>query len=361
MSVKIAEIAGTRALGQHRTAGLLLALAVGISAGGVKTLYAQGFASSSRPDLARPAEATPRPAPLPERATGDYLINVDDVLDVYFYDVPELSREYTVGRTGTISIPLLPKPVESAGLTADQLARSIEENFRQTGRLSRPDVTVTVKESRWSVVTVEGAVRSPQAVPVPGASTLLTVLAQCGGRADDAGNTLTITRGSVALRELTRSGATPSPTVTVPFKRLVDVNDSMSKLEVWPGDRISVDHAGLFYVLGQVGHPGGYNLKSADEQVSVLQALALAGDITSIAKVSRTIILRKNPKTPNGRDEIALNMKDILQGRSPDRVLEADDILYVPASGSKRTIRELGTIGQVVVTGTAGAVIYSRF
>jgi polysaccharide export outer membrane protein len=210
------------------------------------------------------------------------------------------------------------------------------------------------------VVTVEGAVRSPQAVPVPGASTLLTVLAQCGGRADDAGNTLTITRGSVALRELTRSGATPSPTVTVPFKRLVDVNDSMSKLEVWPGDRISVDHAGLFYVLGQVGHPGGYNLKSADEQVSVLQALALAGDITSIAKVSRTIILRKNPKTPNGRDEIALNMKDILQGRSPDRVLEADDILYVPASGSKRTIRELGTIGQVVVTGTAGAVIYSR-
>jgi polysaccharide export outer membrane protein len=282
-------------------------------------------------------------------------------LDVYVYDVPELSREYTVNGAGTITVPLLPNPVQAAGLSPDQLSRSLEETFRKTGRLSHPQVTVSVKQSRSSVVTVEGAVKSPQAVPVTGRTRLLIVLTQCGGRADDAGSTITVTRSDLALHELAQEGVPASRNATVEFKKLIDPSDPTSKFEVWPGDRVSVEHAGLFYVLGQVSRPGGYNLKSADEQVTVLEALAIAGDATPVAKVEKTMILRKNPKAPNGHMEIALNVKQILAGRTPDSILRADDILYVPSSKVKYAIRGLGMAGQAMASAAGSAVVYARF
>ena len=73
------------------------------------------------------APAPPSPAPL----SDEYLINPDDVLDVYVYDVPELSHTYTVSPSGAVTVPLLPKPLQAAGLTPDQFARAMEEAFRQ--------------------------------------------------------------------------------------------------------------------------------------------------------------------------------------------------------------------------------------
>ena len=339
---------------------LLLALVVAMGVGGTcLRLGAQEPPPGSPGD--RASAGTPISTPVPTARPGEYRIAPDDVLDVYVYDVPELSREYTVNSVGTITIPLLPRPIEAGGLTPDQLAHSLEESFRTAGRLSHPQITVSLKQSRVSVVTVEGAVKSPQTVPVIGPTKLVSVLFQCGGRADDAGNTLKVTRGEIARRDLAQEGEPAAVTTNVEFKRLMDPNDPTSKLDVWPGDRVSVDHAGLFYVLGQVSRPGGYNLKSADEQVSVLQALALAGDATAIAKIDKTMILRKNPKAPNGREEIALNVKDILKGRSPDQVLQADDILYIPVSGSRRALRGMGSFGQAMANAAGGAAIYTRF
>ena len=276
---------------------------------------------------------------------------------MYVYDVPELSREYIVNSAGNVTVPLLPKPVRAAGLSPDQFARALEHSFRQAGSLSRPQITVTVKQSRRSVVTVEGAVKSPQVVPVIGRTQLLSVLSQCGGLADDHGSTVTVSRGALAMHDLAVEGGQATPTVTVELKKLMDGNDPMSQFAVWPGDRVSVERAGIFYVLGQVGRPGGYNLTSAKEQVTILEALAIAGDITFVAKGSKAVIIRKDPTAPTGRKEIALNLGHILAGRSPDQVLQSNDILYVPASGGKRAIRTLASVPAGVVT----AAMYSRF
>ena len=45
--------------------------------------------------------------------------------------------------------------------------------------------------------------------------------------------------------------------------------------EVEPGDHIVVTRAGVVYVIGDVGRPGGYLIENKDT-VTVLQALALA-------------------------------------------------------------------------------------
>jgi polysaccharide biosynthesis/export protein len=293
--------------------------------------------------------------------TGSYAINPEDILDIYVYDVPELSREYTVNDDGTVTVPLLPKPARAAGLSPDQFARSLEENFRQSGRLTRPQIMVSVKQSRRSVVIVEGAVKLPQAVPVMGRTRLLSVLNQCGGRSEDAGATVTVTRGEPALRDLANEATPPSAIAKVDLRKLTNPDDPTSRFEVWPGDRVRVERAGVFYVLGEVARPGGYNLLSADEQVSVLQALALAGDTTRIAKVDKTVLIRKDPKAPNGRVEIPLNLKAMLDGRSADRVLQASDILYVPVSGGKRALRSAGAVAAATATAAGAAAVYSRF
>ncbi|PYV13175.1 MAG: hypothetical protein DMG21_21680 [Acidobacteria bacterium] len=362
MRLRMSRIIGTRPiLGRYPLTTLVLAAAVGLVEGSAHvTLKAQDPGQGSKADLAGSALKVPPPATLPAARPGEYVISPEDVLDVYVYDVPELSREYTVNAAGTITVPLLPKPVDAAGLSPDQLAHSLEESFRQSGRLSRPQVTVSIKQSRRSVVDVGGAVKSPQAVPVLGPTPLLSILSQCGGAADDAGSTVTITRGGLALHDLALEGGTASPTATVEFKKLMDGNDPTSKFEVWPGDRVSVEQAGVFYVLGEVNHPGGYNLKSAHEQLSVLQALAIAGDVTSVAKRDGAKLIRKDPKAPNGRKEVALNLPDILTGRSPDRILQADDILYVPSSKGRRAVRGLGAVGSAMAGAAGAAVVYRR-
>jgi polysaccharide export outer membrane protein len=353
---RVSRVFGPRRASEHRWAvGLWAALTAAVAAGaGAASLKAQ---TPARGPSVEPSAA----APLPPSRAIEYLINPEDTLDIYVYDVPELSREYTVGPDGNVTVPLLPKGVAAAGLTPDQFARSLEETFRQSGRLSHPQITVSVKQSRRSMVTVDGAVKSPQTVPVMGPTLLLAVLSQCGGRADDAGNVITISRGEVALHELADQGVPASTTAKVEFKKLMNPDDPASKTEVWPGDRVFVEHAGLFYVLGQVARPGGYNLTSADEQVSVLDALALAGDATSIAKVDKTMLIRKDPKALNGRDEIALNLKDILEGRSPDQILKANDILYVPASGSRRAVHSAGAVATTMAAAAGAAVVYTRF
>jgi polysaccharide export outer membrane protein len=286
------------------------------------------------------------------------LINPGDVLDVYVYDVPELTHTYTVSPAGTIIVPLLPNPLQVAGLTPDQVARAMEEAFRQSGRLRRPEIAVSVTQSRNSSISVDGAVKAPQVLPMTWQQKLVDVLARCGGLADDAGATVTITRGALALRDLQMEGGLTAPTVTIDLKKVMDGNDPASTITVWPGDRVSVERAGVFYILGEVRSPGGYTLKNSHDELTVLRALAISGDVTSVANKSKAMIIRKDPKAANGREEIALNLKDILAGRSPDVKLQANDILFIPGSGGKKALHTLTAVpGEVVGAAATTALV----
>ncbi len=309
---------------------------------------------------AAPALPTLPAAPSPAPAYDEYLINPGDVLDVYVYDVPELSHTYTVSPSGFVTMPLLPTPVRAAGLTPDQFARATEEAFRQSGRLNRPEIAVSVKQSLASSVAVEGAVKNPLILPEIARIRLVDVLTQCGGLADDAGTSVTITRSPLALRNLAAEGKPATPTLTIELKKVMDVTDPASMIEVWPGDRVSVERErpDVYYVLGEVKSPGGYTLKKGYEELTVLRALALAGDATSVAKRSKAMIIRKDPKGPQGREEIKLDLQRILLGKCPDPKLQADDILFVPGSNGKKALKTIENApGYIVSEAGAAAII----
>jgi len=123
---------------------------------------------------------------------------------------------------------------------------------------------------------------------------------------------------------------------------------------IWPGDRVSVGRSGVYYVLGEVRTPGGFPLKNGHDELTVLRALAMAGDVTSVAKKNKAMILRSDPQSPNGRDEIKLDLSSILAGKTTDPILQANDILFIPGSDGKKVLRTLTGVPASAL-GQAGA------
>ena len=307
-------------------------------------------------------DLSPKFASAPE--LPDYIISPDDVLGISVYDAPDVSGEYRVGPTGQLELPLLPEAVVAAGLTTAQLSKLLVTKYREEEIFSNARVTVAVKQSRVHSITVGGAVKNPQIYPLFGKTTMWDVLSQAGGLSDDAGNTGVVIRGGVAIAALKESGACTLPssaaacaeTLTIDLRRLTETGDPGSNVELYPGDRVTVQRAGVVYVVGAVNRPGGFPLRSSEEEMTVLKALALAEDMKSTAQKSKAVIIRKNTQE-NERQEIAVDLKKVLAGRAPDPRMQPSDILFVPDSSGMKVLHR-GVEAAVYLT--TGLIIWRR-
>jgi polysaccharide export outer membrane protein len=332
------------------------ALAAVLTLLGSGCLLAQGLPTtdvSSAPRISSSRLAT-------ASVRSEYYIAPDDQLYIDFVDVPEFTREFRVSPDGQIVLPMLPGAIEAAGLKPAQLAEIVADKYRTADILSDPQVTVWVKESRMHSIAVTGAVRNPQLYPIFGGTTLLDVISQAGGLADDAGDTATITRGDIAIRILAREKAVSgydgehapvAPTLAVDLNRLMGGGDPSFNPALYPGDRVTVKRAGVIYVVGGVNRPGGFTLRSDREEMTVLKAIALAEDVKPTARPGHAMIIRKDPQNPKAHEQIPIDLKKVLAGSAPDTPMEANDILFVPDSTSKRALRRGAEAAVQIATG----------
>jgi polysaccharide export outer membrane protein len=130
-------------------------------------------------------------------------------------------------------------------------------------------------------------------------------------------------------------------------------------VEIRPGDTVVVTKAGIVYVVGAVNKPGGFTMKASTHGMTVLQALALAEDAKTTARRDQTVIIRNDSQAPEGRRQIPVDLKAILKGKSPDPVLQAEDILFIPDSSGKRAFNR--GIESVVQAATGVAIYGARF
>ena len=320
-----------------------------------------GLAQAQKPISPQAVAPLPFPRPatsgaLPAGHLGQrYVIAKDDLLDVDVVGVQELSREYRVDGDGMMTLPMLSRPVMAAGLTLEQLSQGIRSALLAAGLLSDPQVTVTVKSSPWNTVVLSGAAKKTGVYPVYGQMTLLELLTEAEGLSDDAGNTAIVTRAANAPA---RPGPNPSPERAAPsrplkvdLRRLWQNGDSSLDVDLFAGDRVMVERAGIVYVMGGVNRAGGFPLSNDEEPMTILRAIALAGNLTREAKPAKAIIIRKAPSAPGGRQEVRVDLKKVLSNQAPDQQLLASDILYVPESGAKRTL-------DTVINTAVGATIW---
>jgi polysaccharide export outer membrane protein len=329
----------------------------------------------------------------------DYVIGNGDVLSIEVFDVKELSRDVRVSQTGTIGMPLVPVRLHVSGLTELQAGQKITELLEANGLVSHPDVSVTIKERKSKPITVVGAVAHPLVYQADSQVTLLEVLAEAGGLSNDAGGQVIVTRpvremtfddsepppndpaggraaGSRPVKPESKpltaaaapsssaasgtaaeppdlsapnaspqksinaagipSASVPVDTITVNLFELMEAGNTKNNITLEAGDVVTVPHAGIVYVLGAVGRPGGFVLTNDREQLSTLKILALAGGFTTTAKTDRAVIIRKDAQ--GQQHEVTLDLKKIEKRQAEDLQLQPSDILYVPQSGAKQAL-----------------------
>ncbi len=117
------------------------------------------------------------------------------------------------------------------------------------------------------------------------------------------------------------------------------------------GDIVTVPHAGIAYVLGAVNKPGGYVMANDHSQMTTLRLLSLSGGLSRTAKKDRAVIIRKDRQ--GQQQQVAVDLKKVLERTTEDVPLQASDILYVPDSASKQAMYRALEFGLALGAGVA--------
>jgi polysaccharide biosynthesis/export protein len=122
-------------------------------------------------------------------------------------------------------------------------------------------------------------------------------------------------------------------TITVNLGQILESGDMASNIVLLPGDVVTVPHAGIVYVLGAVGRPGGYTVANDRAQLTTLKLLSLAGGLNHTAKGSHAYIVRKD--VSGKQTQVEVDLQKVMKFQSEDLQLRPSDILYVPTSAAK--------------------------
>jgi polysaccharide biosynthesis/export protein len=299
-----------------------------ISVGMMRTLWVLAFSSVAFPQV--------RPAVMPEISTSNLPVNLpaqpigpNDLISVSVYDAPEFTRAVRVGADGQIRFPMLKSKIKALGSLPSDLETSIAEALAVEDLIVDPFVTVEVVEYASRPINVTGAVRRPLTFQAAGPVTLLDAIARAEGLTLEAGPEILVSRldpdpSNVNARTVQR----------IPVKELMEASDPNLNLKLEGGEEIRVPEVGKVFVLGNVHKPGAFAVQEASE-TTVLKMLALSEGLMPFA--SRKAYIYRREDTTGPKNEIAIELKKIMDRKAPDVALMANDILYIPDNSGRRT------------------------
>lgn len=265
-------------------------------------------------------------------ADEDYLLGPGDLVQIDFFNVPELSGEFQVLPNGTINLPQIGAvPVRGQTLSLTEKVISA----KAASILRYPVVTVGLLTARPISVAIAGEVTSP------GTYTLRPGDGTTAGTIPSLTETLILAQGVTQSADLSRIVIRrPNPynrsadSVTVNLWDLVNRGDINQDLRLRDGDSVFVppsdgidldlawrmsdisfatppDRPIQVSIIGEVDRPGPYTLtgesfrntqgNTVSLQVpTVTRAIQTAGGITQSADV-RNIVLKRTPRNGPGQ------------------------------------------------------------
>lgn len=146
---------------------------------------------------AGPATAQDRQSesgPSGEVLTEQYRLGPEDVIEVFVWREPDLSRTVMVRPDGKVSLPLVDE-IHAAGKSALEIQDEITRALARY--LESPVVSVVVAEINSPTVSVVGEVREAGRYPLRQRTTVLDALALAGGFTEfaDRGHVVIVRRG----------------------------------------------------------------------------------------------------------------------------------------------------------------------
>jgi polysaccharide export outer membrane protein len=278
--------------------------------------------------------AAAAPSAAPANVTS-YVLGPEDQITVRVFAADDIAdKPVQIDNDGSVTLPMIGR-VHAAGLTVEQLQANLVTAYKKY--FKDPQVTVQVNDFRSQPVSVAGNVTTPGVVQLRGNRNLMEVIGQAGGLRADAGDSVLITR-NLSQGPIPVAGAFTDPTgkysvAHINIRTIMSGKDPEANIQIKPHDVITIPRARLVYVLGNVGRPGGY-VMTENENMSITQAIALAGGWDKTAALSSARVLRADGGPT--REQIPANVKKIMENKAPDLQLRPDDILYVPNSLTKQ-------------------------
>jgi polysaccharide export outer membrane protein len=261
----------------------------------------------------------------------DYVIGVDDVLNVSVWQRQDLNRTVVVRSNGKITFPPV-GDVQAAGLTTSALAQSIEDELYSYMRES-PQVTVAVAAFNSQKVFVTGQVAQPGRYAFERIPGLVEVLAAAGGVLPGA---------QLSEIRVIRGTGTKPETMVADLSKYYETGETGDLPPVQPGDMIYVPgsfvgaggQAGgqvaggggnVAYVFGQVARPGAYALGS---QADIVEVLSLAGGTGPLADLRHVQVVANEA---GGRVVAEIDLESYLaQGSGAGFPVRPGDTINVP-------------------------------
>jgi polysaccharide export outer membrane protein len=286
--------------------------------------------------------------------SGNYVLGPSDEIVILALDAEEIANKpIRISTSGDINLPMIGR-LHVAGMTVEDL--EIELRQRLKAYIVNPEVAVNITQFRSQPVSIIGHVGSPGVIQLEGRKTLIEVLSMVGGLRADAGSEIRITRksewGRIPLVSAVMDPNGNHSIATVNYRSIIDASHPEENIQIFPFDVISVARADVVYVIGEVRRPGGFVLNDK-QSISILQVLAQAEGLAPTASPQNSKIIRPIPGA--NRIEIAVNLKDLLQGKIKDMTLQPEDILFVPDSYAKGALRR--TL-DAALQATTGLILY---
>jgi polysaccharide biosynthesis/export protein len=250
---------------------------------------------------------------------------------------------------GDVVLPLLGR-VHAAGLTEEELRAALVHNLDRY--MYDPEVRIFVKSYSSREVAVSGEVHSPGMYTVHGPTeTIHDLIIRAGGITTNAAQKIVLTPGKATARASSSSSVQPDYSGTrtdganaagsledaddmlgdaTPY--VVDLSSGKSAerylaIPVRPGDMLYVPRAGSVTVTGWVYSPRSFEITNG---LTVLGAVSQAGGTLFAADASRVKVLRQG-KGQETRT-LVVNLNNIKAARTPDVLVQANDIIDVPYS-----------------------------
>ncbi|WP_373991127.1 polysaccharide export protein EpsE [Duganella sp. BuS-21] len=238
---------------------------------------------------------------------ADVLLGAGDVVKMSVFGNADLTLETRVSESGSITVPLIGE-VAVGGLSTSAAEKKVAGLLESGGFVKKPQVNLLVTVLNSQQVSVLGQVNRPGRYPVEGRRSVLEMLAQAGGSAQDGAETIVLirTKDGKSTREL------------IDIIGLVRDGELQRNLEVLGGDVLYVERAPRVYIYGEVQRPGSFRLERG---MTVVQALSAGGGLTARG-TERDIRIKR--RDAGGKLEVIKAKHDDL--------LRNDDVVYVSES-----------------------------
>jgi polysaccharide biosynthesis/export protein len=254
----------------------------------------------------------------------DFHLDPGDLILVHVF-MQEYSLTVRLGADGSVHLPFIGS-VPLQGLTVRAAQSLIADRLRAGGFYKDPEVTIQVLDTVNGSVLVTGEVHS--IVPVSTERSLREVLLIAGGLPASASHTVKIVRPGMAEPIVIDLGTDLAASSTANFP-------------VKPHDIIQISRASVVYVLGAFSRQGAIPLDQATP-LTLLQVASLSGGINFEGRYADLRLIRT---VGTERKVVDVDIKKVRNGRAPDPVLQANDIIFLPTDAMKATMKGLGVGG----------------